>query len=213
VKHEPVSPARWLGRLVLSVFISGSGLATAAKAESGQGTLEVHAGLSAALQLSCPKPLTFGIWFIPSGIRKDGSTEIVIEPDVPGGSPVTNKRSGDGSSSFPGPRQGECTVSGSLADDDTELTVRFSDTTINLQPAAVLFQDLPDSDGGLSVKNFTSRPASSGSSFPALNSNPRLTDGEATFAVGGHLVIPSNLTSGQLGGYSGTVTITVTDTL
>jgi hypothetical protein len=208
-----ISSARWLGRLVSGVLVWELALASVAYAESGQGTLEVNAGLSAALQLSCTKPLTFGVWFLTTGSREGGTTEIEISPGVPGGSPVTNKRSGTGSSGFPGPGQGECTVSGSLADDNTELTVTFDVASINLQPEAVLFQGLPSSDGGLSVKNFTIRPAASGSTFPALNSNPKLTNGEATFAVGGRLVIPSNLTSEQLGGYSGTVTLTVTDNL
>ncbi|MEX0373607.1 DUF4402 domain-containing protein [Spiribacter roseus] len=208
-----ISPAQWLGRVISGVLMWELALASVVYAESGQGTLEVSAGLSAALQLSCSKPLTFGVWFLTPGSREGGTTEIEISPGVPGGSPVTNKRSGSGSSGFPGPGQGECTVSGSLADDDTELSVTFGTASIDLQPEAVLFQGLPSSDGGLSVKNFTIRPAASGSTFPALNSNPKLTNGEATFAVGGHLVIPGNLTSDQFGGYTGTVTLTVTDNL
>lgn len=198
---------------MIGLLIVGSVFQTNVRADPGKGSLEINAGLSAALKLSCTEALTFGVWFVLPGSRDGGSTEIVLQPDVPGGSPVTNKISGSGSGSFPSPRQGERTVSGSLADDDTELTVTFGAASINLQPEEVLFQALPSSDGGLSVKNFTIRPAASGSTFPALNSNPRLTNGEATFAVGGHLVIPINLTSEQLGGYSGTVTLTVTDNL
>lgn len=194
------------------ILTASLGFASVTNARSGQGILEINAGLSAALKLSCYKPLTFGVWFLLSGSR-DSSTEVRVKPNVPGDSPITTKLAGDGSRGFPSPGQGECSVSGSLAEDGAELAVTFGETSIDLQPEAALFQREPSSDGGLTVRNFTFRPAASDSSFPAEMSKPKLSNGETTFAVGGLLVIPSTLTNDHFGGYTGTLTITVTDNL
>lgn len=197
-------------RFVSTIFIFLN-ISAVATAESVTGSLQIEAGLVAGLTLTCEKPLTFGVWFVQSADREGGATRLSIGTNVPGALPSLNTVSGFGTSVLPGPGQGECTVSGSVAPDDTQLTVSFSDSSITLGSAEVLGQGAADTAAAMTVENFTFRPAAFGPGFPVAGDNPRISDGRAAFSVGADLLIPNNLESENFGGYSGTVSITVTE--
>jgi hypothetical protein len=195
----------------MAAAVLAFGASSPALADTASGTLQIEAGLVAGLTLSCPKPLTFGVWFVQSADREGGLTRFRLTPNVPGALPSPNLVEGRGTSVLPGPGQGECLVTGSVAEDNTELAVSFGTSFVDLAAEAVLGLDAPGSAAGVRVENFLFRPATQGAGVPSVSAPPKIVDGQAEFAVGGELVIPNNLTAENFGGYSGSITITVTE--
>jgi hypothetical protein len=203
-------------QLQLRLLLLGSSLVvlcwpTFIYADPINGTLHIEAGLEQGLVLNCSKPLTFGVWFVQSADRTGGQTVIRIGPDTPGSLPSINRVSGEALGDRPGPGQGECHVSGSSATNGTELSITLSATSITLHPKAVLGQPMPTETTAIIGQRFrwipsTPNPAS-------LNTLPQLENGNASFAIGADLIIPNNLNPASFGGYSGSITITVTELL
>lgn len=178
-------------------------------AMAANSSLEINAGLQNSLILNCTKPLTFGVWFVQSGNREGGATTIRIGPNQPGLLPTLNVQRGRGTSAIPWPGQGECSLTGSSADEGTEFTVSFGETTLNLLAANVLGRNQAAKAAGLSVTRLRFRPL--GPQSPQEMEAPKLIEGTASFAVGGDLTIPNNLDASNFGGYNGTLTITLTE--
>ena len=178
-------------------------------AVAANSSLEINAGLQRSLILNCHTSLTFGVWFVQSGNREGGATNIRIGPNQPGQLPTLNVKTGRGTSVIPGPGQGECTLSGSSAADGTAFSVSFGETTLNLLAANVLGRNQPANAASLSVARLRFRSLSP--QFVGEMVAPKLSNGTASFAVGGDLTIPNNLDASNFGGYNGTLTITVTE--
>jgi len=194
------------------LFVGGLSLLclqTSLLADTATSNLQINAGLDRSLILNCSKPLTFGVWFVQSSDRTGGQTLIRVGPNVPGGLPLVDQRSGEASGVLPGPGQGECQVSGSTAPDGTELSIVFNSTVLTLNPEALLGQNRPAESGALRVERFRWRPASAG--FANEGVLPKIESGTASFAIGADLIIPNNLNAANFGGYSGSITITVTE--
>ena len=182
-------------------------------AVAANSSLEINAGLQRSLILNCHTSLTFGVWFVQSGNREGGPTLIRIDPNVPGTNPSINRMSGLAVGVNPGPGQGTCTISGSTAADGTELSVDFVESFVTLIAGAVLGKNTPvNVSDAIVVSRFRFMPSQSSiSGTPLQNANPVLSNGSASFAVGGDLTIPNNLDASNFGGYNGTLTITVTE--
>lgn len=194
--------AGWV--LIRLVVLAALGVATPSLADTASDDLQVNAGLVAGLTLTCSKPLTFGVLRIQSLDLGVAQTEWRLTPNQPDQLPTFNQIAGafgTATGVLPGPGQGECSVVGSVAPDDTTVSVSFGSAAVTLGGAAVL--DLPAAtppEGGLQVDRFRTNP-----------SVPTITDGETRFAIGAVLAIPNNLVTANFGGYSGTVTVTVTE--
>jgi hypothetical protein len=193
-----------LTRAILATGVAvGLGLSQSAIAESADGTLNITAGLSEAMTVTCNSALSFGVTRVTTGDRDD-ATILTVDADNTTGSPNTTSGTlTDVTFGLVSP--GSCTVSGSQADDTTVITVSFEPTVIELaglQGAEGL--DIPGTDiSGLNVDSFTT---TSGATL-------ELTDGGTIFGIGGRLTIPNNLVAGNLGGYGAQVTVTVDDGL
>ena len=194
-------------------FISALFFSATLLADIVSDDLQINAGLETGLSLTCFDALTFGVWFVQSGNREGGATLIRIDPNLPGTLPSINRISGLAVGVNPGPGQGTCTISGSTAADGTELSVDFVESSVTLIAGAVLGKNTPvNVSDAIVVSRFRFMPSQSSiSGTPKQNANPVLSNGSASFAVGGDLTIPNNLDASNFGGYNGTLTITVTE--
>lgn len=194
---------QFIGASTLALAVLSFAMSSPAFAESANGTLQVQAGLVAAVSLSCEKPLTFGVLRIQSANLGVSETKWRLTPNIPDALPAFNQIAGafgTATSVLPGPGQGECTLVGSLASDDTTITISVESST-GLAGASVLQLGAatPPAEG-LIVDNFQTNPVS-----------PKINDSSTRFAIGADLAIPNNLSEANFGGYRGSITVTVTE--
>lgn len=184
-------------------LVVGLSLAQLAWPNPGSLDLEINAGLTQSLTLACTSPLSFGISLItlPGAVAShtltlNAQTHAITSPDLAGfAAPATGSA-------------GACTLSGSMAEGNQNLSIHIgvattvpSSATTNLAGAEVLgLSAAIDSEiaGALIVNNFTLYPL-----IPTVDNG--------TFAVGADLVIPGHLGADGLGGYSATITVFVDD--
>jgi len=180
------------------------GLSQTALADTASDDLEITAGLTEALTLSCETALSFGITRLETGNR-GGTTTLTVDPDggdITLGGDDTNVSAGTG-------QAGTCTIAGSSATDGATVTVTIGGSSLEsadvslvadanafsgLGPPGTLLNDLD-------VSTFATNPGS-----VVIDSN-----GGATFNIGGTLTIPAEVTGDNLGGYSNEVTVEVDD--
>ena len=184
-----------LTRAILATsLVAGLGFSQTALAESADGTLTINAGLSEALTVTCGTALSFGITRVTGDVLTTGTTLVMDTEGV-----ITDKPDGvnPGSSTA-----GECTLSGSLADDDSPVAVTYGDTPVAGSSASATlsgnvdaFAELGAGTGTLTVNSFT-------------QSATAISGGGSTITIGASLVIPENA---SLGGYQGTILVTVDD--
>jgi hypothetical protein len=179
-------------KLLPSIALATSmGLGMAASptihAETATATLEVTAGLRAAMSLECNTALDFG-W---TTLNTAAAVTLTVDPtgavSVPDSAGVTVGTA----------VAGECTVSG--ADTATVSIVIDGATTMTAGKVGNLA--LPTTALALA---FTAVPEA-----PSI----AVTAGSATFKIGGTLTIPAAIVSADLGGYIAQSTVTVSDAI
>jgi hypothetical protein len=176
------------------------GLSQNALAESTTSDLEIKAGLAQAYSMDCGEAaLDFGVITLVLGDRA-GSTTILVKPTLTGGAPTvggttTGVTAGSASA-------GKCILSGSSASNNDPITVTYgSDVTLTGEDNSYVSNiGEPATDlSGLTLGDFDA-------------GNPRLdADGGVEFRIGGTLTIPATVAKENLGGYSGTITVTADD--
>lgn len=184
-----------LTRAILATgLVAGLGLSQMALAESANDDLEITAGISAALTLECT-PMSFGITRVTdtnfNATTLTLATNNNITKNAGGDEKVVPLTSGTA---------GTCTLSGSLGSGSPTVTYgenleEGSAASIALEGAAFSPLD-PASGNELTVVNFTE-------DAPAIDN-----DGRSIIKIGANLVIP---TDAAVGGYSGTIKVTVND--
>jgi len=157
----------------------------------------------AASTLNCNKPLTFGVLrtqLLDLGVPE---TKWRGSANQPGQLPIFNQVAGPFGTAtgvLTRPGQGECSVVGSVAPDDTSISISFtSGGSVTLDGVAVLglLAATPNQDG-LTVDRFRTVPSLS-----------RRLDDETRFVIVADLVITNNLVAANFGGHTGMITITV----
>lgn len=197
-----------LHRALLATGIAvGMGLSQTALAETASDDLEITAGLIEALTLSCDTALSFGITRLTLEGRTGSTTITVAASD--GATTLSGYTSGVTAGTGVA---GVCTISGSAADENDPVTVKIGGTeadliatgvSVDLEGNASAFDDLAAPD-----------PALTGLAVTELGLNGPVTidnSGGATFQIGGDLTIPQTVVTGNLGGYSTTITVEVDD--
>ena len=190
--------------LVASGIAVALGLSQTALADSAEDDLEIKAGLTESLTLSCDTALNFGKTRLGE-LERDDETTITVAPDdgaITVGGDVDEVTAGDG-------QAGVCTISGSAASENDEVTVRIdgsslesADVSLDGDGSAFSGLDGPGSDiDNLDVDTFTTDPD------PVRIG----AEGGVTFNIGGQLSIPSTVEDDNLGGYSAEVTVEVDD--
>ena len=186
------------------------GLGLSQTALAGEGELEIHAGLRQALTLDCYQPLNFGTTAVPNELSGVARIEVYADSRTPD----THSQAVVGADA----EQGECTLTGSAADNGTEVTVRVNGVewqggfgnleAVPMHPDGEAFNglDAPSAPAELSITSIFVRPKTH--SMPLV-----ITDGGATFTIGGSLDIPQEVAGNAdaMGGYSATITIEVDD--
>jgi hypothetical protein len=177
-------------KLLPSIALATSmGLGMAASptihAETASTTLEVTAGLRKAMSLSCPTALDFGWTTLDTAAAVTLTVDTLGAVTVPDPSGVTVGTA----------VAGECTVSG--ADTATVSILITGDTTMT----------------GAAVGGLTAPSTALALAFTAVPeaASIEVTDGSATFKIGGTLTIPAATVSANLGGYTAESTVTVSD--
>lgn len=159
-------------------------------AETATATLQVTAGLRAAMSLSCPTALTFG-W-----TTLDTVAAVTLSMDTAGTLSVpeatTGVTVGVGAA-------GECTITG-VDPTQGNIDIVISGTT-TMSGGVVDGSAAPTSE--LALVFGTVLDADS----------VAVTDGSATFKIGGTLTIPASVVTANLGGYTAERTVTVTDAI
>jgi len=181
----------------------GLGLSQNAIADTATDDLEITAGLTEALTLSCDSALNFGITRLGE-LTRGGETTLAVSAETgnltTGGS-TTGVTAGSGS-------RGVCTIAGSSAAANTSVTVQIggsavgdASTTLDGDVSAFSGLDAPESDATLTVDSFQLNPAD-----VQIDAN-----GGTSFGIGATLTIPASVSENNLGGYKNTVTISVND--
>lgn len=189
----------------------------AACAEQASDVVESYIGLESPFRVICTS-VNFGVWFLPLG---DRGGDTVLDLHLAGGTTDTEVSvSGAGSvraaviqdANYTSPLAGVCNVRGSLAVNNTELTIAFetgSNTNMAMIPAAHIFAQglaAAAAEPGLIV-DLTAPEAG--------RTSVLTTDGEAVFRVVGTLAIPNNLVRDNYGAYrvNSAATIIVDDNI
>ena len=177
------------------------GLSQTALADTAQDDLDITAGLTEALTLSCDTPLNFGITRLGT-LDRAGETTITVAANdgaiSPGG--ITEGVTAGGG------QAGTCAIAGSSATegDNVTVTIGGESGTVSLDADGEAFSglDVPGTPlSNLDVSGFATHPAT-----VTIDAN-----GGAEFNIGGTLTIPGTITEVNLGGYSNTVTVEVND--
>ena len=187
--------------LVAAGLAAGLGLSQTALAETASDDLEITAGLTEALTLSCNAALSFGITRLGT-LSRDDDTTLTVDPET---GAISEDGGIEGVTAGSG-QAGECTISGSNADESDTVTVTIAGEigTVSLAADGEAFGDLESPDSALEdldVGTFTTDPGTVEIE----------ADGGATFNIGGTLTIPGNVGDDNLGGYSAEVTVEVDD--
>ena len=188
--------------LVAAGLAAGLGLSQTALADTAEDQLEITAGLADALTLSCDT-LSFGITRLGELEQRASETTITVPAD---GGAISVGGTGDGVSTVGNGQPGQCTISGSAAEADTEVTgtVETGESdSVSLGGDEDAFPplDAPNTAADLKVSEFETDPGT-----VQIDGS-----GEATFNIGGTLEIPGDVVEVNLGGYRGEVTVVVND--
>ena len=172
-------------------------------AEEASDTVDTYIGLESPFRVICTS-LNFGVWFVPLGDRGGPS---VLELDIRSGSTDTEVNvSGSGSDrlaviqdqGYDSPLASVCNVRGSLAADNTPLTISFegsSNIDMGFIAATHIFaQGLPAAVQPACLSVSLRTPETGRTSV-------LVTNGEAVFRVVGDLTIPNNIIRDHYGAY------------
>lgn len=176
-------------------------LTSYSQTETETDQLEVEMGIGNSITFECNKKLSFGVTRIALG--DDANGDITLDPTSSNPSLHPGSDFDDDIVLDDDQAQlGECTLSGSAADADTSITVKFPDNAVNntLSGAAVLGLGTPNGGTDNDAPSVT------------LDASTETVDanGGATIKIGGTLTINENsLSSGALGGYQGTMDVKV----
>lgn len=162
-------------------------------AEDASATLDVTAGIESALTLECETDLSFGRTTINPD-KHDGEASVDVGAN---GEVVTSGNAGDLSADDAGSSPGQCTMSGSMGSDGSDVTVTL-DSDGAFTPEAAEGLDASKSTETLDLKGLE-------------HSTVDLQQGTATFDIGGEIVIPSVMSRDELGGWTTSITVTVSD--
>ncbi|WP_235012753.1 DUF4402 domain-containing protein [Spiribacter roseus] len=176
-----------------SALTMSLGLSQAVPAAEGSGEMDVNAGLTQALSVTCTA-LNFGTTSIVEGTRAGGGTVVTLAA-------TDGALTSTGSTAFAldndsAATHGVCTISGSGSN-----TNSFNaDITTSVDLSAATGETGPDTAlTDLTVDTFTTDGGANDGS------------GGSTINIGGNLTIPDGLLSANMGDYTGTVTVTVDD--
>jgi len=183
----------------------------AACAEQASDVVESYIGLESPFRLICTS-VNFGVWFLPLGDR--GGNTVLDLHLATGTTDTVVSVSGAGSdraaviedTNYTSPLAGVCNVRGSLAANNTALTIAFeTDSNVNMamSPAAHIFAQ------GLSAAAAEPGLIVNLSAPEAGRASVLTTDGEAVFRVVGTLAIPNNLVRDNYGAYRGSSAATI----
>lgn len=199
--------------MALAVLVSTPMLVMAQSetSEIDSDIVDTYIGIESPFRIICTS-INFGVWFVPLGDRGGDS---VVNLFVPANSTNTDTDVTGGGSArlaaiedkgYDSPLAGVCNVRGSLASNDTEITISFEGTSnqnISMVPSSHIFaQDLAAAQTGAIMEANLSAPE-------AGRVNVRITNGEAVFRVIGTLSIPNNLIRDNYGAYRGTTNATI----
>ena len=185
-----------LTRAILATsLVAGLGFSQTALAASDDDNLEITAGISAAMTVTCGSALSFGITRVQLDNR-GGDNTIVVDPST-----GVATSAGDGTVTAGTGAAGECSVSGSQASENTTVGVTFAAAEDLTAETALELSAASTAISGLSVGSFVT----------TTGTDLQLTSGATSFGIGGTLTIPNNVVSGNLGGYISTVVVTVDD--
>lgn len=163
-------------------------------AEEATATLNATAGLSSSITLTCDTDLSFGKIMIDVDSH-DG--EALVTVDTAGA--VNTATNDQAISSVDGGTAGECQISGSMGSDGSTVTVTTLSANNQFSPGAAEGLDAASGTNETFVLN------------ALTDGTIDLQGGQATFNVGGTLVLPSVLTRSELGGWTTDITVTVDD--
>ena len=175
--------------LVATGVAIGLGLSQGALAATADGDLEITAGLANSLTVTCATGLDFGTTTL-GVLARDAATTITVDESD---GTLTVGGNSDGVAHGVG-SAGSCTFSGSTVTDGGPYEVNFPTANVYLTGDGV---DTPLVDE-LEVKSLVSDKGV-------------VTNGQATFTIGGELSIPATVTADNLGNYSTTIEVTVDD--
>lgn len=181
--------------------------ANGARAETASDSVDATAGLQPALELSCTD-VSFGVWRVPVRASGSGTTTITLDASndsvTPGGN-TTRVAQSQSDASWAHSR-GTCTLSGSLANEETSAAITI---TGNTNMAFTGANAAASGYVGLAA------PTTAAALTATLSVPPNVTisGGAASFHVGGVLTIPQAIVADNYGGYktSAAADITVDD--
>ncbi len=173
--------------------------ATSAMAETASDSVDATAGLKPALELRCTD-VSFGVWRVP--IRSaGGDTTITLDRDSNSASAAGNttrvaQTHADASWTQ---SRGVCTLSGSTASDGQNATITIdgnADGTGGIRGFVSADADITGYAGLAGAGDATALSA-----YLNVPTSVVMTDGSATFYIGGVLTIPQNIIADYYGGY------------
>ena len=193
------------------VIVGLTAVSGSAIAETATDTIEVHAGLAAALTFSCTD-LHFGVWRVSPG-NSEGA--ITIGSTLSGTIFTTtteNPTDGNYANSLAEnhqPMVAVCVATGSEAALNTQPSVQVNILTGDFLPLAA--------DHKFVLANFITTPNTAiAMSYTLLVSTPTAIneEGESRFSIGGTWTVPANIVADHHGGYvsEGVHTVTFNDT-
>lgn len=199
--------------MALAVLVSAPMLVMAQSetSEIDSDIVDTYIGIESPFRIICTS-INFGVWFVPLGDRGGDSVVNLFVPEdttntatnVTGGGRARLAAIED--KGYDSPLAGVCNVRGSLASNNTDITISFEGTSnqnISMVPSSHIFaQDLAAAQTGANMEANLSAPE-------AGRLNVRITNGEAVFRVIGTLNIPNNLIRDNYGAYRGTTNATI----
>ena len=186
-----------LTRAILATsLVAGLGFSQTALADSANATLNITAGLSEALTVSCTG-LDFGTVRVPI---EGAAGTVDIDSADGSNAAATATATGDGFSAGGG-SSSKCTISGSTATAG-DLLVTFSD--VGTPENAKSTFSLADSSNPNALGNLDVTLSASTLTFASQ-------DSPTEFFIGGSLSIPADLSANNLGDYSLTVQVNIDD--
>ena len=185
--------------LLGSIFAMAISILVKANAETESADLEVTAGLKDSMTLTCDTALDFGVVAVDFN-SFDGGT-VVLGTDGSIGNVSSGLTPEQNSVS-----NGVCSLSGSAASEGSQVEVSYTSQPLTGDDGAFEAISAPIDDGSgegtgasLTVGSFVESDDQVGAS------------GNATIKIGATLLIPAGINADSLGGYSGTVAVTVDD--